>query len=177
MKTLKIIFLALGLGISSVLSAFAATINVPADQPTIQAGINAAIPGDTVLVAPGTYIENISFLGKAITVQSSGGPGVTVIDGNSTTNVVIFSSGEGLGSVIEGFTITKGVNGGIYCSNTSPTIINNIITANTTGSGIFTTGGPTSTPLIKNNTAHTRQGSVELLQGGRISRTFLGPTW
>jgi hypothetical protein len=58
------------------------TIRVPADQPTIQAGIDAAIPGDTVLVAPGTYVERISFLGKAITVQSETGPAGTVIDGN-----------------------------------------------------------------------------------------------
>lgn len=46
------------------------TINVPADQPTIQTGINAAADGDTVLVTDGTYIENINYLGKAITVAS-----------------------------------------------------------------------------------------------------------
>lgn len=37
--------------------AFSATIHVPADQPTIQAGVNAAASGDTVLVAPGVYYE------------------------------------------------------------------------------------------------------------------------
>src|SRR5216117_3331126 len=47
---------------------FANVIHVPADQPTIQAAINAAVNGDTVQVSPGTYIENINFLGKAITV-------------------------------------------------------------------------------------------------------------
>ena len=41
--------------------AFASTIHVPADQPTIQAAINAAAKGDTVLVSPGTYVENINF--------------------------------------------------------------------------------------------------------------------
>jgi len=47
-----------------------ATINVPGDQATIQGAINAANNGDTVLVAPGTYFENVNFNGKAITVTS-----------------------------------------------------------------------------------------------------------
>jgi len=53
------------------LVADAATIHVPADYGTIQEAIDAAVGGDTVLVAPGTYVENIDFLGKAITLKSS----------------------------------------------------------------------------------------------------------
>ena len=45
-------------------------IHVPADQPTIQAGINVASDGDTVMVSDGTYFENIVFKGKAISVES-----------------------------------------------------------------------------------------------------------
>src|SRR5438094_10590364 len=89
-------------------TARAATINVPAGQPTIQAAINAASNGDTVLVAPGTYYENINFMGKAIAVTSSGGPAVTTINGNAAGSVVMFRTNEGRNSVLSGFTITSG---------------------------------------------------------------------
>ena len=66
-----LIFAATFLPISGALQA--AVINVPGDQPTIQAGINAANDFDEVVVAPNTYNEIIDFLGKSITVRSSGG--------------------------------------------------------------------------------------------------------
>jgi Bacterial Ig-like domain (group 3) len=116
------------------------TIHVPADQPTIQAGINAANNGDTVLVAPGTYNENINFNGKAITVTSSGGPSVTTINGGNKPGVatVVFANGETSTSVISNFTITGGgdtiysgtSDGGVYVGEASPTIQNNTVTAN-----------------------------------------------
>ena len=53
-------------------------IDVPCDEPTIQAGIDAAMNGDEIVVAPDTYFETINFLGKAITVRSSDGPEVPI---------------------------------------------------------------------------------------------------
>jgi len=139
--------------------ADAATIHVPTDQPTIQAAINAASNGDTVQVAPGTYNENINFMGKAITVISTGGPQTTIIDGGQTATVVTFNTGEGLTSVINGFTIQNGFpssgsmgdGGGILIDNTSPTIIDNIITNNQAceGAGMAILGG---SPLVQGNT-------------------------
>ncbi len=55
---------------------WAKVINVPRDQPTIQAGINAASNADTILVAPGVYHENVSFntIAGVVTVVSKNGP-------------------------------------------------------------------------------------------------------
>ena len=151
MKT-KILTLLTTLAISSV--SMAQIINVPVDQPTIQAGIDAAVDGDTVLVDTGTYYENIKFNGKAIMVASQyiieGDTNFinnTIIDGSQPANpdagsVVTFSSGEDSTSVICGFTITGGTGtyissidqqygGGIYCNYAGAKIIHNKIINNT----------------------------------------------
>ena len=113
---------------------FSATINIPADYPTIQQGIIAAVNGDTVLVAPGTYNENINFTGKAITVKSSDSPLNTTIKGKPYCQVVRFRSGEKSDSILIGFTITNNCYGGIECYSSSPTIMDNIITGITASS-------------------------------------------
>lgn len=112
--------------------AMGATIKVPDDYSTIQAAINASSNGDLILVEADTYVENIDFLGKAITVQSEDGPSTTIIDGGQNGSVVTFDSGEDNDSIINGFTITNGTGtsgrgGGIYCEASSPIIKKNII--------------------------------------------------
>jgi serine protease len=146
-------------------SAVASTINVPADQPTIQDGINAAVTGDTVLVAPGTYSENINFSGKAITVRSSGGPKVTIIDGGNLGAVVTFATGETNASVLSGFTIQHGNNSGVYLDFASPVIKNNVISNNTAefGAGMYILGA--STAQVRRNTF---TGNVASAGGGAI---------
>jgi serine protease len=154
-------------------SAPASTIKVPADQPTIQDGINAAVNGDTVLVAPGTYNENINFNGKAITVTSSGGPKVTIIDGGNLNTVVSFVTGETNASVLRGFTIQHGSNSGVYIDFSSPLIKNNIITNNTAswGGGLYILG-QSSAHVIGNtiigNTAYSGGGGIGLFAAGSV---------
>lgn len=81
-----------------------ATINVPADQDTIQGGINAAVTGDTVLVAPGTYIEQVT-INKSITLKSSAGPASTIIDPPAAEYYLV--SIEANSVILDGFTITN----------------------------------------------------------------------
>lgn len=145
--------------VASSMARGANTIHVPGDQPTIQAAINAASNGDTVLVAPGTYQENINFNGKAITVTSSGGPQSTIIDGGHNGSVVTFNTGEASTSVLNGFTIQNGFatntfdeGGGLFIYETSPTITNNIITNNQACSAAGLAIDYGASPLIQGNT-------------------------
>lgn len=163
------------------------TIHVPADQPTIQAAISAAQPGDTVLVAPGTYIENLDFQGKAITVTSSDGPSVTIVDGGAAGPVVTFDTNEGANSVLSGFTLQNGVpsqifpvtgtqGGGVLILNASPTITNNVITGNHAicGIGIESRGG---SAVIRGNTItnNSQAGGTGGCGGGGIEVTNGSP--
>ena len=136
-------------------------IRVPADQPTIQAGIDMAVDGDTVLVANGIYSgsgnSDIDFEGRAITVRSENGPAACVVDCEDTARGFIFQSGEGPNAVLQGFTIRDGwagpgeYGGAIHCQGSSPTITGNIITGSRAqvGGGIYCTA---SSPLITDNT-------------------------
>jgi hypothetical protein len=145
-------------------------INVPAEYTTIQSAITAAVDGDTILVAPGVYTENINFRGKKIVLTSqyyfTSDPATiysTIIDGSNpvnpdTASCVIISSGEDSTTVLQGFAITRGAGtkwedehfagiyregGGILVQYSSPVIQNNIIYNNqvTNVTGVSSTGG------------------------------------
>lgn len=135
-------------------SAGAAERRVPEDHPTVQAAIAAAGDGDTVLVGPGVWNEDLDFLGKAIAVVGAGAD--TVLRGTGTGPVVTFRTGEGPTSVLDGVVVTGGVaprGGGIRIEDASPTIRRSVIMENRAserGSGIFV-GGAAAAPLIQNN--------------------------
>jgi hypothetical protein len=125
---------------------FAADRLVPSQYPTIQAGIDAAVDGDTVVVGPNTYYENINFGGKSITVTSTdpNNPATTVIDAGGSGTVVTFPDAASANCLLAGFTITGGNasydGGGIHCANGTITINNCIITGNSAareGGGIY----------------------------------------
>ena len=161
----------------------AATIHVPADQPTIQAGIDAAVDGDLVLVAPDTYVENIDFLSKGITLRSEGGAVGTVIDGNQAETVVTFESGETPAAIIEGFTVrngNSGFGGGISCRYfSSPTITNCTITGNSAsyyGGGIFYENSSpeiTNCTITDNSASHYGGGIYCLYSSATITNCIL----
>ncbi len=164
------VYILIGISITRVL--LATTIRVPQDQPTIQAAINAASTGDTILVLPGTYYERIDFLGKNLIVGSlfltTGNSDYiteTIIKKDSLGTVITFSRGETHAAMITGFTIKCGTGtwhedglygGGIFIKKSSPTILNNIITQNSMPSCSNRGGGiaikDSSNPLILRNT-------------------------
>ena len=163
----------------------AAVIDVPADQPTIQSGIDAAKDGDTVLVADGIYKGegnvNIDFKGKQIIVKSRNGTKTTIIDCEEEieTRGFTFHNKENHDSVLDGFTIRNGVHalgGGIYCNNASPTIKNCVITLNRSvapnlqgrgGGGIycFSSDAVITACKIIDNSADSNQGGGVLFTG------------
>jgi len=153
--------------------------NVPEEYSTIQGGIGRASNSDTVLVQPGTYVENINFDGKLIIVASlfltSMEPSdisTTIIDGNSIGSVVTFDSGEDSTAVLIGFTITNGTGfgGGIYCNNASPSLDNLMISGNsaqsTSGGGISCYNN--SSPILQNVTITANSASGSYAHGGGI---------
>lgn len=97
---------------------------------TLQRAIDAARDGDTVLVWPGVYTEEVTFDRKAITVQSAGDAPVVTAPGSYAFS---FYGAESSLSVLKNFVITGCGEGGIFCEGASPTLKNLTIAGNRFG--------------------------------------------
>lgn len=113
---------------------FAATLIVDPTQSgqfqTIQQAISAAVSGDEILVAQGTYVEAIDLGSKQLVIRSQSGPSLTVISSPlfPTVSTVTIAGNQDRDTVIDGFTIVPSSSplqgAGVFCNGTSPTIQN-----------------------------------------------------
>lgn len=144
---------------------FAQIINIPDDYPTIQQGINAASDGDTVLVQPGLYVENlvmkdITLASLFLTTGDTSYVSQTIIDGGQEGSVISYEQVFPIGFEFEvmGFTIQNGLaewnssgyesGGGVFIWEwTPPTQPSNIVLSNL---------------IIKNNVAHHKGSGIHI---------------
>jgi len=174
--------------------SFAFIRSVPVSYPLIQQAIDASSAGDTVLVEPGIYYENLNFSGKAILVESrflltgdEAHISSTIINGNNNgISAVTFDHSETNATRLCGFTITNAntqltgsaneMGGGIKILNASPVIEHCIISGNKarTGGGIYMYG-QNCNALISNCTVEANEASeggggirMEDLQGNAL---------
>jgi hypothetical protein len=113
----KLLSVLVGLMCLSVLagSAYAGTWYILPDGsgvvPTIQAGIDTAVTGDTLLLAAGTYTgpgnRGMDFGGKELVLTSETGAAATIIDCENLGGAFVIQNGEGPGLVITGITVTN----------------------------------------------------------------------
>jgi len=187
----KIIILIILFGSCSLLSTTTWEINQDGtgDFVNIQAGIDAATDGDTVLVYPGTYYENINFLGKHITVASliltTGDENYiynTIIDGNEEWSVVEFNNSESEVATLQGFTIRNGIaysnfGGGINIDYSSPSLKDLLIEDNyaNAGGGIFFGGSQAylENVTIRNNHSYDIGGGIGIGRSNGIDTQII----
>ncbi len=176
MKLAAAMWIAAGFG---VFTAGATDLHVPAQYATIQAAIDAAQPGDSVVIADGTYTgtgnRGLDYFGKAITVRSANGAANCIIDCENAARAVTFQTSETAAAILDGLTIRNGragQGGAVYCSNnTSPIIRNCTFTANA-ATDVYGGGAlycHTAAPTVEHCTFTANQATN---QGGAVSAFY-----
>lgn len=163
-------------------TAAADTILVPQQVPTIQAAIEAAHPGDRVLVSAGQWTGPIDLLGKAIVLESVDGPAATVLDGLGQLGFVVVASGvDGGTAEIRGFTITGGVGepgslgggpgGGVLVEGGSVRLLDCVVVGNSgiSGGGVAAVGASLVIEGSRLEANHALIGGGLAVEGGSIA--------
>ena len=152
-------------------------ILVPQDYTDIQSAINISMENDTIMVNPGTYIENININNHSIFLISTDGPINTIINGSFNGSVINIDS-PGNNIEINGFTIQSGIGellssgsrygGGIISHNTALTLDSLIIENNEAFAGggicIYNSYSSETESVLKNSTIQNNTAS----EGGGI---------
>lgn len=146
-------------------SAGAAQISVPSDYADLQSAIDAAVPGDEIIVAPGEYPGNVR-IGKAVTVRSLNGASSTKVVGSGNGPAVMIESASGSGGALVGFTVSGGAGqngGGLFLSG-DVAVIDCTVTRNTAqnGGGAFLVGTPTLSAVRFHSNVADQGGGVFL---------------
>lgn len=171
------VILALVLSCASASPAFAATLQVDGEGSTPYTTIGDAITdaenGDVIEVLTGTYVENINFAGKAISLIGVDGPAATFLSGTQTT--VRFIGGEGVTTELSGFTISGSGSVGIAISGgASPTITNCVVDGmHGTAISIADAGTPTFDSVTVSNNSGSRAVAVSRSEATFDACTFV----
>lgn len=161
-----------GLALLVASPAVGTVLDVPsAAYPTIQSAIDAAVDGDTVQVAAGTYFERLSWQRKSISLLGAGAESTVVDAAGSGRCLSMFSVPDG--ARIQGFTFTGGWadGGGMYLYASSPTIVNTVVAGNgapRSGGGMYLYS---SSPTLEGNTIADNSAAI----GGGLCIWYSSP--
>ncbi|MEC9475756.1 MAG: right-handed parallel beta-helix repeat-containing protein [Planctomycetota bacterium] len=119
---------------------------VPTSYPTISAAMDAALNGDRILVAPGTYPGPVGYLGKQVELIGEEGPSVTFLDGSGVLDSIVLIDSVGDGARLSGFTLQNGFGtscglplaicgGAVLVTEGQPTIDNCVFSGNSASRG------------------------------------------
>ena len=137
--------------------------DVPGDFDTIAVAASIVAPGSEIVVGPGTYTDRVDNFGKDLVIRSSDGPATTIIDLGYASRTAFWIDGSGGGNmVIDGFTITRSGETGIFINDSSPLVTNCIIEdaiSDVDGTAIFIRGN--SSPIIESCIIRNNDGSAD----------------